>query len=122
MKKILLLVIFFCSVSFIHTESVFAKVADTKHIDLVGQTQDERLRSIFPVQAWLDGADVYVSFLDSPVKATVTITDAEGLLVEEVVAFSPQTIQVPISKEGGSYKIEIVYGDVCLYGQFECGE
>lgn len=122
MKKILLLVIFFCSVSFIHTESVFAKVAGTKHIDLVGQTQDERLRSITPVQAWFDGTDVYVSFLDSPVKATVTITDAEGLLVEEIVAFSPQTIQVPISKEGGSYKIEIIYGDVCLYGQFEYGE
>lgn len=102
MKKKLLLVAFFCSAFFMHTESVFAKVADTKHIDLVGKTQDEHPYIIAPVQAYLDGMNVYVSFLDSPQKATVIIKDAEGLLVEEVLAFSLQTIQMSINKEVGS--------------------
>lgn len=91
-------------------------------IQLKGSRDDVDYRSITPVRAYLDGMDVYVSFLDSPEKVTVIITDAEGLLVEEVVAFSPQTIQVPIGKEAGSYNIEIIYGDVCLYGVFEFGE
>lgn len=91
-------------------------------IQLKGSRDDVDYRSITPVRAYLDGTDVYVSFLDNPEKVTVIITDAEGLLVEEVVAFSPQTIQVPISKESGSYKIEIIYGDVCLFGVFGYSE
>lgn len=120
-RQIFILFYILCSVT-LFSPHLLAKVADSRDIRLIAKTQDKDARSVQPVRAYLEGTDVYVSFLDSPVKATVTITDPEGLLVEEVVAFSTQIIQVPISKEGGSYKIEIVYGDVCLYGQFECGE
>ncbi len=99
-------------------EGTYAKVADSKHIILIGREHSGRPRSIAPVQAWLDETGVYVAFYVPVDKATVRIIDQTGAVVEETEAVAPETLRLALP-EAGSYTIEILYEDMFYYGTFD---
>lgn len=110
-----------CSVT-LFSPHLLAKVADSRDIRLIAETQDKDARSVQPVRAWLDGTTLQVSFLNSPASVTIRVTDPQGAIVKEVVVVSPQYVQIPIEECSGLFRIEIVYTGTHLYGEFEYEE
>ena len=114
MKKTVIL--FFCMLV---TFSVYSKIMDSRHIELQAkQAGSEALRSVIPVSALLERNVILLNFLNSPENVTVTVMDAEGNEILAEVYSSPQSVKLHEIKASGVYKLEVVYGDVCLYGDF----
>ena len=114
MKKTVIL--FFCMLV---TFSVYSKIMDSRHIELQAkQAGSEALRSVIPVSALLESNVILLNFLNSPENVTVTVMDAEGNEILAEVYSSPQSVKLHEIKASGVYKLEVVYGDVCLYGDF----
>lgn len=119
-RRIFLIICIFCSVT-LFSPHLLAKVADSRDIRLIAETQDKDARSVQPVRAWLDGTTLQVSFLNSPASVTIRVTDPQGAIVKEVVVVSPY-VQIPIEECSGLFRIEIVYTGTHLYGEFEYEE
>lgn len=79
----------------------------------------ERTRSVCPVEAWRQGTFVYVSFYSGSVVATVSITNIQNGEVITNVYQSPQTVSIPVYGGSGVYKIEIYYDSKGFIGDFE---
>lgn len=121
MRKLLFLLALCCFMIVI--ESLSAKVATTKEIALSAKEANQPTRrSILPVHAWIENTNVRVSFLEPPLEVTIKITNADGKVVEEMVAKLPLYVQIPMYGYTGTYTIEISYGDSFYYGLFKCGE
>lgn len=116
MKSLLIFISLFFSLSFISTQETSAITAE--QIAIRGKSQDVQPRSICPVQAWHVGADVYLSFGDSPVEVLISIKDENGEVVTEEVFITPKTVQLSVDGPG-NYMIEINYADTYLYGTFD---
>lgn len=96
----------------------FSKVNNSKEIAFHARHENEEaLRSILPIRAILDGNTIQVEFFDSPESVFVKILDASGKAVVTEYCSSPQLLQLQVN-QGNDYVIEIVYGEVCLYGNF----
>lgn len=114
MKKTVIL--FFCMLV---TFSAYSKIMDSRHIELQAkQAGSEALRSVIPVSALLERNVIMLNFLNSPENVTVTVMDAEGNEILAEIYSSPQSVKLHEIKLPGVYKLEVVYGDVCLYGDF----
>lgn len=91
----------------------------SQEIDIrAGQDHKHDLRSILPVRATINESTVTVVFYDSLPEVTILIRNAEGTVVSEEVYQSPSAVQIPVTAGKGDYKIEIVYADMYLYGDF----
>lgn len=121
MKRISFLILIIVWVlTFVTPAIVFAKVADTRDIELRAKTGNRELRSLPPVRAWIDNQTVYVSFLDLPSTATVVITNTENSETQTMSFSFPQTVSIPISQESGEeYEIQISYDSKSFVGNFE---
>lgn len=114
MKKTVIL--FFCMLV---TFSAFSKVMDSRHIELQAkQAGSEALRSVIPISALLEGNTILLNFLNSPENVTVTVTDVEGNEIFVETYSSPLSAKFQVTRIPGNYTLEIVYGDICLYGNF----
>lgn len=118
MKGVIIFLLGVFCVAFFNTSILLAKTADSKSIEMRAREMDESRRSVLPVRAWLEGTDVYVTFLNSPQEVFITVFDSAGTVVEENVCQSPQTIQMHILEGKGNYRIEISYSEVYLSGEF----
>lgn len=114
MKKTVIL--FLCMLV---TFSAFSKMMDSRHIELQAkQAGSEALRSVIPVSALLEGNVILLKFLNSPEHVTVTVMDAEGNEISAETYSSPQSVKLQEIQTSGGYRLEIVYDDVCLCGDF----
>lgn len=121
MRKLLFLLAL-CSFMIV-IDNLSAKVASTKEIALHAKEANQPTRrSVLPIHAWQENTNVRVSFLEPPLEVTIKITNADGKVVEEMVAKLPQYIQISMYGYTGTYTIEISYGDSLFYGLFKCEE
>lgn len=96
-KSHLFFLIIVWGLTFASPAMLFAKVTDTRDIELRTEADtDNELRSLLPVRAWLDNRVVYVSFFELPTEVTVSISDAEGNLIDVCQYQSPEVISIPI--------------------------
>lgn len=100
-----------------------AKAATTKEIELRAKEANQPTRrSVFPVHAWIENTNVRISFIDPPLEVSIKITNADGEVVEEMMANLPQYVQIPMYGYIGAYTIEISYGNTIFFGLFKCEE
>lgn len=119
-KSHLFFLIIVWGLTFASPAMLFAKVTDTRDIELRTEADtDNELRSLLPVRAWLDNRVVYVSFFELPTEVTVSISDAEGNLIEVCQYQSPEVISIPIVKGTGTFKIEIECDSSIFIGEFK---
>lgn len=118
MKKLLFIFNIVC-LFFLTLEQCYAKTTDTRKIELRIKAEKKDVRSIFPVNAWLDGQTVYISFYGQPEIVSVVITDMKGEVVVANTSRSPQTISIPVNK-AGKYQIEIHVDSKVFTGAFNC--
>lgn len=119
MKRIysLLLVVFIGL--FLIPNNMYSRTTASRDIDIkAGQEHKLDLRSVLPVRATINESTVTVVFYDSLPEVTILIRNAEGTVVSEEVYQSPSAVQIPVTAGKGDYKIEIVYADMYLYGDF----
>ena len=114
--KILMLVVGFF---FVSGTISYAENDSTERIIIKESQDQERTRSICPVEAWYQGTNVYISFLDQPVIATISITNILNGDVTTNVYQSPQTILIPVYGGSGEYQIEVSYDSKSFVGHFE---
>ncbi|WP_299363456.1 DUF3244 domain-containing protein [uncultured Parabacteroides sp.] len=105
--------------TFVFPVMLSAKATDTRDIELRAKTGNKEIRSLLPVRAWLDNRVVYVSFFELPTEVTVSISDAEGNLIEVCQYQSPEMISIPIVKGTGTFKIEIECDSSIFIGEFK---
>lgn len=98
--------------------SVSAKVMNTRQIQIRAQTGSKDTRSMLPVQAWSENQTVYVTFLDMPNTATVTIVSTTGSYCRTEAYQSPETVSLTVG-EAGTFEIEISYESKVYVGKFE---
>lgn len=119
MKRIysLLLVVFIGL--FLIPNDMYSRTTASRDIDIkAGQEHKLDWRSVLPVRATINESTVTVVFYDSLPEVTILIRNAEGTVVSEEVYQSPSAVQIPVTAGKGDYKIEIVYADMYLYGDF----
>jgi hypothetical protein len=114
--KILMLVVGFF---FVSGTISYAENDSTERIIIKESQDQERTRSICPVEAWYQGTNVYISFLDQPVIATISIINILNGEVTTNVYQSPQTILIPVYGGSGEYQIEVSYDSKSFVGHFE---
>lgn len=97
---------------------VLARTMDSRDIEMRAKKgEGSELRSIIPVRAWVDGKTVYVSFLENPEVAQITIVSKDSSFLIEEVYSSPQTISIPL-ESSGTFQIEIDYEEKAFVGNF----
>ena len=116
MKNLLMFISLIFSLSFFSIQKASAN--ERENIALIGQAQHERPRSVFPVQAWRIGTDVYVSFMNAPKEVVISIKDENGTVVAEKVLVLPEVVQIPVINGAGNYTVEVSYEDTYLIGDF----
>lgn len=92
---------------FVFPPLLSAKVMDTRDIELRTKANNEDLRSLLPVRAWLDNRIVYVSFLGLPEKINISIFDEEGNLIEMYNSQLSQMVSISLEGKYGRFQIEI---------------
>lgn len=104
---------------FLIPNNMYSRTTASRDIDIkAGQEHKLDLRSVLPVRATINESTVTVVFYDSLPEVTILIRNAEGTVVSEEVYQSPSAVQIPVTAGKGDYKIEIVYADMYLYGDF----
>lgn len=119
MKNLLFIII--CSVicSFcLISEQAYGRTMDISDIILRAKIENEDLRSIASVDAWLNDRAVYVRFYDVPQTVTILITNIEGEPIMTNTYSSSQIISIPVNEEG-KYQIEIHVDFKVYTGVFE---
>lgn len=94
-------------VIFVFPPLLSAKVMDTRDIELRTKANNEDLRSLLPVRAWVDNRIVYVSFLGLPEKINISIFDEEGNLIEVYNSQLSQMVSISLEGKYGRFQIEI---------------
>lgn len=119
MKNLLFIIIsilicLFCLIS----EQAYGRTMDISDIILRAKTENEDLRSIASVHAWLNDRTVYVGFYDVPQTVTILIISIEGEPIVANTYSSSQLISIPVN-EVGKYQIEIHVDFKVYTGVFE---
>ena len=113
-KNYFFLLVIVCGLVFVSPTVLFAKVMDTRDIELRTESDtDNELRSLLPVRAWIDNRIVYVSFFELPAEAT------NGRLIDECYIQSPEVISIPVKEREGIFEIVIKCGSNIYIGSFE---
>ncbi len=119
-KNYFFLLVIVCGLVFVSPTVLFAKVMDTRDIELRTESDtDNELRSLLPVRAWIDNRIVYVSFFELPAEATVSVLDTNGRLIDECYIQSPEVISIPVKEREGIFEIVIKCGSNIYIGSFE---
>lgn len=118
LKKLILIFIYVLLATWTLPDLTFAKIMDSREIEIRAKEKKNDPRSLFPVRAWIDGQMIFVSFWDLPSTATVIITNVESGESVTKSYVSPQTVSVFL-KDKGKYKIEINYDSEIFEGNFE---
>lgn len=86
-----------------------------------GVGKGKRSPIFIPIAASHNAENLYLSSRISIENATVVVKDEWGNVVYEMSTsiFSGQEIVLPLSLSGGRYTLEIMYGSICLCGDFE---
>lgn len=119
MKTTIKILMFVVGFFFISGTISYAEDDPTERIIIKESQDQERTRSICPVEAWHQGANVYISFLDRPVIATISITNIQKGQVTTNAYQSPQTVCIPVYSGNGEYQIEVSYDSKSFVGHFE---
>lgn len=117
MKKLFFIFNIVC-LFFLTLEQCYAKTTNTREIELRIEAEKKGIRSMFPVNAWLDGQTVYISFYDQPQAVSVIITDMDEDVFVSTTFSYPQVITIPVCK-AGKYQIEIHVDSKVYTGVFE---
>lgn len=119
LKKLILIFIYVLLATWTLPDLTFAKIMDSREIEIRAKEKKNDPRSLFPVRAWVDGQMIYVSFWDLPSTATVIITNVESGESITKSFLSPETVSVPINNENGTYEIQISYEEKVFTGEYK---
>lgn len=117
LKNLVLIFIYVLLATWTLPDLAFAKIMDSREIEIRAKEEKNIPRSIFPVRAWVDEQVVCVSFIEAVEAATVIVTNTKNGEVITNVYSSPKIVSVPLSD--GMYEIEICYGSKSFVGNFE---
>ena len=117
LKKLILIFIYVLLATWTLPDLTFAKIMDSREIEIRAKEKKNDPRSLLPVRAWVDEQVVCVSFMEAIEVATVIVTDTKNGEVTTNIYSSPKIVSVPLSS--GMYEIEISYGSKSFVGNFE---
>lgn len=117
LKKLILIFIYVSLATWALPNFAFAKIMDSREIEIRAKEEKNNPRSLFPVRAWVDKHVVCVSFIEVAKVATVIVTNTKNGEVTTNIYSSPEIVSVLLSD--GMYKIEIRYGSKSFVGKFE---
>ena len=117
LKKLVLIFIYVLLATWTLPDLAFAKIMDSREIEIRAKEEKNNPRSLFPVRAWVDEQVVCVSFMEAAEVATVIVTNTKNGEIITHIYSSPEIVSVPLS--GGMYEIEISYGSKSFAGNFE---
>lgn len=118
LKKLILIFIYVLLATWTLPDLTFAKIMDSREIEIRAKEKKNDPRSLFPVRVWLDGKTVYVTFYELPSTATVTIIKMQNGNDMTTTYQSPQTISLFLD-ELGEYEIQISYSSKEFVGNFD---
>ena len=119
LKKLILIFIYVLLATWTLPDLTFAKIMDSREIEIRAKEKKNDPRSLLPMRAWVDGQMIYVSFWDLPSTATVIITNVESGESITKSFLSPETVSVPINNENGTYEIQISYEEKVFTGEYK---
>lgn len=119
LKKLILIFIYVLLATWTLPDLTFAKIMDSREIEIRAKEKKNDPRSLLPVRVWVDGQMIYVSFWDLPSTATVIITNVESGESITKSFLSPETVSVPINNENGTYEIQISYEEKVFTGEYK---
>lgn len=118
LKKLVLIFIYVLLATWTLPDLAFAKIMDSREIEIRAKEEKNNPRSLFPVRAWVDGNTIYVTFYELPSTATVTIIKMQNGNDMTTTYQSPQTISLFLD-ELGEYEILISYNSKEFVGNFD---